>query len=98
MGQGNERDKFTPLCVTLLRGLKVIQVACGDYHTAALIETGEVYTWGKGAEGRLGHGDEDDQFQPRLVTALTGIQVTFIDCGYVSSAAVTGMFLISLFF
>jgi len=34
----------------------VIQVALGDYHYVALTSAGEVYTWGKGAQGQLGLG------------------------------------------
>ena len=33
------------------------QVSCGEYHSAALTGSGEVYTWGDGGDGQLGHGD-----------------------------------------
>ena len=48
LGHGHERDRFSPLLVSGLKGLKVHQVACGDYHTMAVIENGHVYSWGKG--------------------------------------------------
>mmetsp|Transcript_12114 Transcript_12114/g.48750 ORF Transcript_12114/g.48750 Transcript_12114/m.48750 type:complete len:602 (+) Transcript_12114:67-1872(+) len=87
LGHGHERDRFTPLLVSGLIGKKVFQVACGDFHTAALVDGGQMYTWGKGAEGRLGMGDEESRSSPTLVEALQ--KVTFIACGYVSTAAVT---------
>ncbi len=31
------------------------------------MSTGELYTWGKGRYGRLGHGDSEDQTRPKLV-------------------------------
>jgi SCF-associated factor 1 len=34
----------------------VIQVALGDYHTAALTSRGEMWTWGEGTHGQLGLG------------------------------------------
>ena len=43
--------------------------------------TGELYTWGKGRYGRLGHGDSDDQLKPKMVEALTGYRVVDVACG-----------------
>ncbi|KAL9660723.1 hypothetical protein QQ045_025540 [Rhodiola kirilowii] len=34
----------------------VEEIACGAYHVAVLTSRTEVYTWGKGANGQLGHG------------------------------------------
>ncbi|CAG2069362.1 unnamed protein product, partial [Timema podura] len=34
---------------------------------AAITAKREVYTWGKGRYGRLGHGDSEDQLKPKLV-------------------------------
>ncbi|RVW74246.1 PH, RCC1 and FYVE domains-containing protein 1 [Vitis vinifera] len=39
----------------------VEEIDCGAYHVAVLTSRTEVYTWGKGANGRLGHGDTDDR-------------------------------------
>lgn len=36
-------------------GGRVIQIAAGDYHTCALLDTGTVRCWGLGAYGRLGY-------------------------------------------
>lgn len=37
------------------------QVACGDNHTVVLLETGEVYTFGKYQEGQLGRKKKDGE-------------------------------------
>ena len=42
---------------------------------------GELYTWGKGRYGRLGHGDSEDQTKPKLVEALLGCRVIDVACG-----------------
>ena len=34
-----------------------IQVVCCRYHTAAVSSNGELFTWGRGKYGLLGHGD-----------------------------------------
>nr|GMD24459.1 PH, RCC1 and FYVE domains-containing protein 1 [Ipomoea batatas] len=59
----------------------VEEIACGAYHVAVLTSRTEVFTWGKGANGRLGHGDMDDRNSPTLVEALKDKQVKSIACG-----------------
>mgnify|MGYP002380472937 CR=1 FL=1 len=38
---------------------------------------GQLYTWGYGVNGRLGHGNEEDQKLPRLVTTMQGKKVIY---------------------
>ncbi|KAF5807639.1 putative regulator of chromosome condensation 1/beta-lactamase-inhibitor protein II [Helianthus annuus] len=64
-----------------LSGEPVDEIACGDYHVAVLTSRNEVYTWGKGANGRLGHGDIEDRKTPTLVESLKDRHVKFIACG-----------------
>ncbi|KAL8243261.1 hypothetical protein R6Q59_009519 [Mikania micrantha] len=64
-----------------LAGEPVEEIACGDYHVAVLTSRNEVYTWGKGANGRLGHGDIEDRKTPTLVESLKDRHVKFIACG-----------------
>ncbi|KAI3746514.1 hypothetical protein L6452_08948 [Arctium lappa] len=66
----------------------VEEIACGAYHVAVLTSRTEVYTWGKGANGRLGHGDIDDRNSPTLVEALKDKQVKSIACGTNFTAAI----------
>lgn len=37
-------------------GKHVVHVACGSTYSAAITVDGELYTWGRGNYGRLGHG------------------------------------------
>ncbi|CAN7067731.1 unnamed protein product [Brassica rapa subsp. trilocularis] len=66
----------------------VEEIACGAYHVAVLTSRTEVYTWGKGSNGRLGHGDVDDRNSPTLVESLKDKQVKGIACGSNFTAAV----------
>ncbi|XWS71265.1 hypothetical protein CRYUN_Cryun03dG0123500 [Craigia yunnanensis] len=66
----------------------VEEISCGAYHVAVLTSRTEVYTWGKGANGRLGHGDADDKNSPTLVEALKDKQVKSIACGTNFTAAI----------
>jgi len=57
----------------------VVQVACGYQHTVCLTEQGEVYSWGRGRSGALGHGSTEDVAMPKKVEGLKDI--TRIECG-----------------
>lgn len=71
-----------------LVGESVEEIACGAYHVSVLTSRNEVYTWGKGANGRLGHGDVEDRKTPTLVEALKDRHVKFISCGSNYTAAI----------
>jgi hypothetical protein len=68
-------DRVTPRVVTgpwrLRTGARVIAVSCGPYHTLAVTESGEVYAFGMGMNGRLGTGGTEPQGVPTLVVALS---------------------------
>ncbi|GAA5955189.1 hypothetical protein JCM3765_003239 [Sporobolomyces pararoseus] len=51
---------------------KIIQVSCGQQHTAALDDKGFVYTWGTGGSGRTGLGAQMDVLTPTQVPAFAG--------------------------
>jgi len=62
----------TPWAITGIRAkygdnVKITNVACGAQHTCAMDDQGRIYTWGFGAYGRLGHGDNKDQMEPLAV-------------------------------
>lgn len=71
-----------------LAGQSVEEIACGSYHVAVLTAKNEVYTWGKGANGRLGHGDIEDRKTPTFVEAVKNRHVKQIACGSTFSAAI----------
>eukprot|EP00802_Teleaulax_amphioxeia_P019184 Tamp_19407.p1 GENE.Tamp_19407~~Tamp_19407.p1 ORF type:complete len:217 (+),score=8.01 Tamp_19407:250-900(+) len=49
--------KATPVCVDGFKpGVCVMSVALGGAHSACVTRDGDVYTWGCGSKGQLGHG------------------------------------------
>ncbi|KAM9484007.1 E3 ubiquitin-protein ligase MYCBP2 isoform 20-T20 [Salvelinus alpinus] len=58
--------------------MTAVQVSCGLHHSVVLLENGDVYTFGYGQHGQLGHGDVNSRGSPTLVQALPGpcVQVT----------------------
>ncbi|KAL7530787.1 hypothetical protein ACHAXR_004851 [Thalassiosira sp. AJA248-18] len=89
LGIGDTSDQDEPTYVDSLRGVGVKQIACGSGHTVVLTGEGEVYTWGRGDDGRLGHGDNGWKYVPRLTHSLTGQIVTHVTCGSYHTAAVS---------
>lgn len=39
--------------------LKIVETACGWRHTMAVLDTGELYTFGWNKYGQLGMGDDE---------------------------------------
>lgn len=49
-------------------------------------------TWGRGKDGRLGHGDQEDQLTPKAVAELADKVIAQVACGGHHSAAHCGTF------
>ncbi|CAM9328498.1 unnamed protein product, partial [Scytosiphon promiscuus] len=66
----------------------VKDIACGEEHTLALLETGQVFSWGSGRNGRLGLEDGLDRTSAYHVRALEGIEIEAVSCGVAHSLAI----------
>ena len=75
--------------------LEATYLACGDYHTLALVNDGNqkdasVYAWGSNMFGQLGMGDDNtfDQGDPKKCDGIVG-NVILVSAGGMFSCAVT---------
>lgn len=71
LGHGDTEDRNAPSLIQALVGQKVSTVACGWRHAIAVTEDGQVYTWGRGVNGQLGHGAEEDLSTPKRLEFLS---------------------------
>ncbi|XP_071610129.1 RCC1 domain-containing protein 1 [Heliangelus exortis] len=78
---------FFPL--TLPAGVRARQLALGHEHALALATSGEVYTWGGGRHGQLGHGMLESELHPQLVEALAGVPMAVVAAGGWHSASIS---------
>lgn len=57
---GDVPSEVAQLLPNVIVGGPVREVACGDDHTCALMESGAVRCWGENANGQLGYGHTND--------------------------------------
>ena len=68
LGHGDLQNQLLPKKIEAFAGERVVAVSAGDMHSLAITADGAVFTWGKGADGCLGHGEDlSDQLLPKKV-------------------------------
>ena len=64
-----------------LFGARVVSIACGRLHAAAVAADGGLWTWGHNTEGQLGHGDEQPRARPARLQSIGPSPVVHASCG-----------------
>ena len=87
LGHGNAATQKSPKQILgPLSGKVVVQISAGYRHSAAVTTDGQLFTWGEGDFGRLGHGDSQFRFVPTLVK---DIMVGSVSCGAAHTLALS---------
>ncbi|KAK9009798.1 hypothetical protein V6N11_036323 [Hibiscus sabdariffa] len=99
LGHGDRENVMYPKEVQMLSGLKTVKVACGVWHTAAIVEvmcqsganksSRKLFTWGDGDKHRLGHGSKETYLLPTCVSSLIDYNFHQIACGQTITVALT---------
>jgi len=69
--------------------MKLKQVECGSAYSAALMDSGQLFTWGRNAHGQLGHGDREASAVPRPLESMHRRHVHQVACGAAHMIALT---------
>ncbi|MBP6037863.1 MAG: hypothetical protein KA604_00805 [Candidatus Saccharimonas sp.] len=78
LGNGTTTDSLIPVKVkrdpypTGIGSHKVNYMVAGGSFNCVVIDTGEVYCWGKNNVGQLGNGTTNDSYVPTMTIGLTG--------------------------
>ncbi|KAB5565598.1 hypothetical protein PHYPO_G00243460 [Pangasianodon hypophthalmus] len=72
-----------PALVDVSEVSEINKVSCGSRHTAAITSTGDLYTWGWGHYGQLGHGSRCSSDEPKIVDFFSDGRMSVEDvvCG-----------------
>ena len=72
-------DYSNPTLIESLSNESIIKIAAGNNHSMAITELGELYTWGEGIYGQLGHGINNNEQYPKKVEYFCN-KFKIIDC------------------
>jgi len=84
-------DVLRPKFIDALLGTRMVCVSAGEIHSAAVSADGDVYTWGDGFCGQLGHGGKKPEVSPLQVEkgGLEDESISHVSCGARHTLAVT---------
>uniref|UniRef100_A0A9J7XS24 RCC1 and BTB domain containing protein 2 n=1 Tax=Cyprinus carpio carpio TaxID=630221 RepID=A0A9J7XS24_CYPCA len=86
VGSGSTANQPTPRRVSsCLQNKVVVNIACGQLCSMAVLDNGETYGWGYNCNGQLGLGNNGNQQTPCRIAALQGINI--VSCGYAHTLA-----------
>eukprot|EP01083_Nonionella_stella_P076243 207667_1 len=88
LGDGQNKSTDIPRLIEPLRSFKVAHVAVGLSHSLVLTEDGNVWSFGSGEHGRLGHGESAEFRSPKVIETLKDMHMVHISCGAYHSCAI----------
>ena len=86
LGLGYSNDYEHELRRIIIHDEIPIDASAGVNHSAIVTTNGNVYTFGSGHLFVLGHGDQDDHYEPCLVESLQDHHITKVSCGLMHTA------------
>lgn len=76
--------------MSALARVRIIQVACGCYHTLTLSDDGKVYPFGRNNHGQLGLETALDCLSPQIIPSLRDKFVRKVAAGFYHSVCLVG--------
>lgn len=89
LGLGHRFNQEHPQKIKALEGIKVVELSCGQQHSACVTEDGRIFTWGLNVFGQLGLGHLEEQLEPKHVVLLKEHNMISVACGSEHTIALT---------
>ncbi|XBH68498.1 hypothetical protein VPH35_096639 [Triticum aestivum] len=91
LGHGTRTDEKYPRLIEQFRTLNIqpIVVAASAWYAVVVGKDGRVCTWGWGRYGCLGHGNEECEYVPKVVEALSSVKAVYVATGDYSTFIVS---------
>ena len=75
-----------PVILQSLFKKRIVQISCGDYHSCAITDNGEIYSWGGGGSynrGQCGQGKNKDIDIPKKIDffKINNLKAKKVSCG-----------------
>ena len=78
LGKAISEDALSPQLVPFPKGVRVAQCSAWHAHSLTVTAAGELFSFGCGEDGRLGHGDEKAHWRPTAVKFFhAGLRVKY---------------------
>jgi alpha-tubulin suppressor-like RCC1 family protein len=91
LGHDNEVASLIPKKIAFftLKEIKVASISAGEQHSACITQNHELYTWGSGANYRLGHGSLHNSLKPERVQHISDHYVIKVSSGSTHTLCLT---------
>lgn len=92
LGLGTETSQLYPTKIKFFdnHDIKIFRIEAGEMHSACISdEKFEVYTFGCGANFRLGHGSVGNELYPRIVNTISEYYASQVSCGLLHTLCLT---------
>jgi len=89
LGHAAVYNEMCPRKIAAFDQIVFVQVSAGAEHTLALTDRGDIYSWGCGAHGKLGHYNDEDQLIPTKIEGFRHVRFVQISTGADHSVCVT---------
>jgi alpha-tubulin suppressor-like RCC1 family protein len=91
LGHSDENSVGSPKIIRYLEeiNVKIMSISSGDTHSCIISSSKELYSFGNGSYGKLGHGSYEDLKRPSKLEAFVNSKVDQVICGSYNTMAIT---------
>jgi alpha-tubulin suppressor-like RCC1 family protein len=91
LGHSDENSVGSPKIIKYLEenNVKIMSISSGDIHSCIISSSKELYSFGNGSYGKLGHGSYEDMKRPYKLEAFVNSKVDQVICGSYNTMAIT---------